>query len=241
MTMKEQIMQISQAAEGPISSQRLMASLSSLGISPSKAVVFNALSALVSEGRLKRVSPGVYAAEYGGGQDFICIPDQRILSWNTELKKRFPFIDICIWDIKEITPLMHHIPSVKMILVEVPRETTEAVAQRMGELTDLLIMDNPSEQELKKYALGREVVVVKPLVSQAPLTISNGVLTPRIEKLLVDILTDAAFYHLRGSESDYIYGNAFEGFRVNKKSLMRYASRRRKQNEVEQIIQRNQL
>ncbi|MCR4565540.1 MAG: hypothetical protein K5651_05555 [Bacteroidales bacterium] len=241
MTLKEQIMQISQAAEGPISSQRLMASLSSQGISPSKAVVFNALSALVSEGRLKRVSPGVYAAEYGGGQDFICTPDQRILSWNAELKKRFPFIDICIWDIKEITSLMHHIPSVKMILVEVPRETTEAVAQRMGELSNLLIMDNPSEQVLKKYALGREVVVVKPLVSQAPVTISNGVLTPRIEKLLVDILTDTAFYHLRGSESDYIYGNAFDGFRVNKKSLMRYASRRRKQNEVEQIIQRNQL
>ena len=61
MTMKEQIMQISQADEGPISSQRLMASLSSQGIPPSKAVVFNALSALVSEGRLKRVSPGVYA------------------------------------------------------------------------------------------------------------------------------------------------------------------------------------
>ena len=241
MKIKEQIMKMPIGPGEQFTARDVSAFLNADGSTSSSAVVFNALSALVSSGRLVRISPGVYSKNLRGRQDFICSPDERIVSWNELLKKRFPFVGICIWDVKELTSLMQHIPRVRMTMVETPRDVINAVSQRLAAETDLLVMENPSEQELKKYALGREVVVIKPMVSQGPVTSSSGVLTPRIEKILVDILADAPFYYLRGSGTDYIYRNALEGFSVNRKGLMRYASRRKKQDEVAQIINRIEL
>ena len=50
---------------------------------------------------------------------------------------------------------------------------------------------------------------------------------PTLEKLLVDILRDADFFYLQGSESEHIFENAFNLYAVNRNRLFRYAGRRK--------------
>ena len=223
MTLKEQILQIPAPSCNFFTVRDIFEYLSSIDRKESRAVVYNAISALKNR------------------SSFFCVPDESIVSLSIQLKSKFPFVDICIWDIKELIPLMHHIPSVKLIIVEVSRDVLQSVSDVLSKLTDVLVMGDPSESDIQNYALGREAIVVKPLVSQAPLIMSGKVFMPRIEKLLVDILCDAPFYYLRGSETDYVFRNAFEGFRVNKKCLVRYASRRKKAEAVVELLERLEL
>lgn len=241
MTLKEQILQIPAPSCNFFTVRDIFEYLSSIDRKESRAVVYNAISALVREGRIDRVTYGVYTKNLKNRRSFFCVPDESIVSLSIQLKSKFPFVDICIWDIKELIPLMHHIPSVKLIIVEVSRDVLQSVSDVLSKLTDVLVMGDPSESDIQNYALGREAIVVKPLVCQAPLIMSGKVFMPRIEKLLVDILCDAPFYYLRGSETDYVFRNAFEGFRVNKKCLVRYASRRKKAEAVVELLERLEL
>ena len=52
--------------------------------------------------------------------------------------------------------------------------------------------------------LDQASLIVKPLVSEAPTQEVEGVSSPRLEKLLVDILCDKDFFYLQGQEAAYI-------------------------------------
>ena len=60
---------------------------------------------------------------------------------------------------------------------------------------------------------------------------------PTLEKLLVDILRDADFFYLQGSESERIIENAFNLYAVNRSRLFRYADRRKAKEELSSIIE----
>ena len=56
--------------------------------------------------------------------------------------------------------------------------------------------------------LDQASLIVKPLVSEAPTQEIEGVSSPRLEKLLVDILCDKDFFYLQGQEAAYIFEKA---------------------------------
>jgi hypothetical protein len=67
---------------------------------------------------------------------------------------------------------------------------------------------------------------VKPLVTESPVAEVNGVPSPMLEKLLVDILKDSDFDYLHGAEYDYMLENAISQYRISTSRLTRYARRR---------------
>ena len=79
-------------------------------------------------------------------------------------------------------------------------------------------------------------VVVRPLIAEAPLSSYQGINTPSIEKILVDIVSDKEFDYAGGAELYHIYTNAIESVDVNQKKLLRYASRRNRKERIEQIL-----
>ena len=81
------------------------------------------------------------------------------------------------------------------------------------------------------------VFFVKNLVSEAPLQKVSDVPMPTLEKLLVDILRDADFFCLPGSESEHIFENAFNLYAVNRNRLFRYAGRRKAKEEILSILE----
>ena len=61
----------------------------------------------------------------------------------------------------------------------------------------------------------QKVIIVRSLVSEAPLQFINNTPTVTIEKLLVDALVDEEFEFLKGNEINHVYNNAFDRYSVN--------------------------
>ena len=89
----------------------------------------------------------------------------------------------------------------------------------------------------RQVDMDSRVFFVKNLVSEAPLQKVSDIPMPTLEKLLVDILRDADFFYLQGSESEHIFENAFNLYAVNRNRLFRYAGRRKAKEEILSILE----
>ena len=99
----------------------------------------------------------------------------------------------------------------------------------------------PDQTDFDRYINGSDAIIIRPLISESPLQLVEGINTPTIEKVLVDIVGDVEFSFLQGSEINYVYTTIFERHNVNKNKLLRYATRRGRKEEVEKLINANKL
>ena len=73
----------------------------------------------------------------------------------------------------------------------------------------------------------KRIVIVKSLVSEAPIQESDGIMTITLEKVLVDLFCDGKLFSAyQGNERSIIFKNAFKEYTINQNKLMRYARRR---------------
>ena len=79
-------------------------------------------------------------------------------------------------------------------------------------------------------------IVVRQLIGQSPLTVVDGCVVPRIEKILVDLVGDNELLFASGAETYNIYEFARERINLNMSKLLRYASRRNRKDKIEGII-----
>jgi len=56
------------------------------------------------------------------------------------------------------------------------------------------------------------------------------------KKMLVDLCTDKEFVSFQGNEIYHIYENAFEAYTINEQTMLRYAGRKAKIEEVETVL-----
>jgi hypothetical protein len=146
-----------------------------------------------------------------------------------ELNLQFPYFEMCLWRTSVINELMLHQPGRFYTLVEVNKETTESVFYFLKEKKKNVFLE-PSFDILSRYASSeKEAIIIKSLVSEAPLQQVHGVPTVTIEKLLVDIFCDKIiFAGQEGNEMKTIFRNAFDKYTINENKMLRYADRRRK-------------
>lgn len=64
--------------------------------------------------------------------------------------------------------------------------------------------------------------------------------TPTIEKLLVDIQKDEDFDYMQGTEITYMYQTAFDLYTVNTPKMLRYAKRRGAYDSTYSLIEQSQ-
>ena len=237
MTLAQHITAFAAGKEDGFLKSELSDSLVSSGV-PSSSVD-KTLQRLVRSGMLEILERGKYRIRGGTKQHFIIRPTEESNALYWQLKAEFPLLDICVWDVSAIMPLMHHIPNVKMTLVYVEKDGFRDVADTLESMTEQLVFRTPSRNELVHLAFGRDFIVIRPLISQSPLTETDNVRVPKIEKVLVDILCDEEFYYLPGSETFYVYETAMSDYTINTKTLLRYAHRRGVAEKIEQIIKTN--
>lgn len=193
------------------------------------------ISRLIREGRIKKYGHLLYPGS-GFKPGFHILPNEKMRKLFKDLKADLPFTQISIWHTDAILPLMHDIPNIHLTIVGAERLAASAVADTLENLTDSLVLQDSEKSLLSRLATGRELVVVTPLVSQAPVEISEGVTVPTLEKILVDILSDNALHALTGSEAYSIYAVAMDRYAVSLKTLLRYAGRRNRTEEVNAIL-----
>ena len=85
--------------------------------------------------------------------------------------------------------------------------------------------------------LSQPAIFVKPLITESPTLLNEGVMVPTLEKLLVDLQKDQDFFYLQEAEGLNIFSNALSLYTINENRLLRYASRRGIRKEIETIIQ----
>ena len=195
----------------------------------------NILNRLIREQRIRKADGLLYPTDIFK-PIFRTNPDDTTRDLFKGLKAALPFTEISIWNTEAILPLMHDIPNFSLTIVGAERLSADSVTDALENLTDRLILRDAEKDILARLAPGRSLVVVTPQVSQAPVEVENGVTCPTLEKILVDILCDNALHALTGSEAYDIYATALDRYAVNRKTLLRYAGRRNRTDEVKTIL-----
>lgn len=83
-----------------------------------------------------------------------------------------------------------------------------------------------------------DFILVKPLITEAPVFDSEGIMMPDLEKILVDHQADKEYASLGDDDIQKEYQRAFEIYPVNTSRLLRYAARKGKKEETENLVSR---
>lgn len=221
--------------------KELVANLMDLNQAGSPGSLSEQLNRLVKSGQLVRLERGVYSWSEKTNKDFSLVCSDDIKKINQKIKAQFPFIDYCIWSGSVLMPYMHHIPNLNLTFVDVEREVAESVFNLLNSDSNKRVFLMPSLTDFERYINANEAIIIRPLISESPLLQVEGINTPAIEKILVDIVGDVEFSFLQGSEINDVYATIFERHPVNKNKLLRYATRRGRKQEVEQLLNENKL
>lgn len=180
---------------------------------------------LVQEKILQRISRGVYVL--GEGRNYTPELTSKIKSLFRKVKKEFPYLNICIWNTVWLNEFMIHQPNRFYTLLEVEKDVAESVFYYLKETNSTVFLE-PSKDIFENYLPdNKESIIVKSLVSEAPLLTVNGIKTASIEKMLVDVFCDDIIFSAQqGSEIINIFKSAYEKYTVSQSKLLRYANRR---------------
>lgn len=194
---------------------------------------------LVKQGVLERIGKGRFKI----GKLKLYQPEitTKLFKINKSIRTNFPFITYCLWQQQWINEFSQHIAKTGVILVEVERDSAESIYHFLKDSFSSVFY-KPGKEMLQDYILSLEsALLVKPIVSEAPIQEVRGVPTVSIEKLLVDVFSDAEFEYARGQETIHIFENAFGSYSINQTKLLRYADRKKKKQEVEEIMRDRNL
>lgn len=191
--------------------------------------------ALVQSGVLSRIGRGKFIL--GAGRNFVPQISSRIKTLYGKLHKQFPFLQICLWNTSVLNELMIHQPGRFYTLVEAEKDSTESVFYFLKENNKNVFLE-PTSDIISRYASSdKDTIIVKPLVSESPTQMVQGIVTTTIEKMLVDIFTDEIIFTAQqGSELQTIFQNAFEKYTVHENKMLRYADRKRKKEQFNNYL-----
>ena len=189
------------------------------------------LSNLCRQGKLKRTGRGIYTAHISN--IFHVKANAKARSLYKALSKQFPLADFCVYGGGVITPLLHDLTPNNIVYIETNREVTESVFNVLLPKYKGRLFLSPTKKIASTYIdLGIENIIIKPLITESPLTLDGKIPVPTIEKLLVDTRVDADFYYLHGYENFEMLRTAITHYDVNQTRLLRYADRRNKKESI---------
>ena len=186
-------------------------------------------------GLISRIGRGIYGL--GSEKKF----KHGISAYQRKISKKiaiqFPFIKYCVWDVSVLKEFFLHIFSINFLIIEAERDSASSVFQYVKD-SNISTFFEPTERVMEEYVLiAKSPIIIKPLITEAPVTNQGGIPLPSLEKILVDIVSDKdIFYFIQGSEIFNIYKNASEKYTINFNRLYRYAKRRNSYDEIKIIF-----
>ena len=206
------------------------------------------LNALKRSGIITPVGRGLYTLKKL--HNFTPEIDKSLREVYFVLRKQLPLTRICVWKPSWLNEFALHIASIQIIVVEAQREAERAVFEVLQEalkknfsLTENLLLLNPSAEDIDLYVSGQSpAIFVGRLITEAPIMESDGVVVPRIEKMLVDLFSrEPALEPFGGAEMDRVFKNVFDTYALNADTILRYAARRGKRQEMVEYLTSQKL
>ncbi|SEM04908.1 hypothetical protein SAMN05216436_101260 [bacterium A37T11] len=190
-------------------------------------------------GKKTKIGRGEYVLD--NKQKFHPTVPHELLELSQELKNSMPLVQPCFIDTRWFNEFMVHQIFHHTLVVETDKDTLEAVFNKLKERHEHVFL-NPDGQVYEYYIAGTDnAIVVKSLISEAPIINENDLCIPSLEKLLVDILGDSKLYISQDAESEVIYETSFHKYTINRSTLKRYARRRNRLNLVESKLKQLNL
>ena len=192
------------------------------------------LSRLKKKGVIHSPSRGIYELDrHASFQPNISTTLKRIFN---KIKREFPYIAFCVWDTVWLHDFMRHQPFKHYIVLEVEKDACESVFGYLSETMKNIFL-NPDEELFDRYISNLDsVVIIKNMVSEAPLIEEQKVIIPSLEKLLVDMLIDTALFSAQQSEKEFIMRSVVKKYTLNELKMRRYAIRRNRTREINELI-----
>ncbi|MFA9392440.1 MAG: DUF6577 family protein [Prolixibacteraceae bacterium] len=186
---------------------------------------------LVKEGRMIRIGKGKFI--FGTANNYMPEISSQLKSLAKKIKREFPFLNSCIWNTSLLNEFMQHQPGRFLTLVEVEKEAIQSVFYFLKD-QQFQAFAEPSEEILEKYLPSNgKTIIIKSLVTEAPVQEIEQFSTTTLEKILVDVFCDNAIFSAQqGAEMRTIYEEAFRKYSINKDRLLRYGQRRNKKQEI---------
>lgn len=192
---------------------------------------------LKDKGVITNAARGVYT--FNAKRDFEPAASDDLKKIFDIIKAAFPYAEHCISDTAWFNDLMIHQVLKTMIVLEVEKDAAMSVFNFLSEQVKGVFYE-PDSQTLEFYVQTMiRPIIVKQLISQAPLNKEQEIIIPRLEKLLVDLVTEQELYNAQQSELDHIYSTVKRIYNINQSSLLRYAGRRNRRKEVEALFKKH--
>ena len=186
---------------------------------------------LVQLGVLRRIGKGLYQL----GKETIFIPpiNSKMQKIEMFLQKRFPFVQYCQWDLSRINSFAHHLINFNVSFVDVEKDTVDSVYYALKEQFSKVMAVQNLYDGLSEF---NNYIIVRPLITEAPVQKTGKIQTATLEKMLVDLAVDKEFMPFQGSEIYAIFESAMEQYTINQNTLLRYAARKNKKDAIKKYL-----
>lgn len=191
---------------------------------------------LKSKGIVRHVSRGIYSLVTK--KDFKPEISNSLKRINNKIRKEFPFIKFCVWESKWFNEFMVHQLFKNYLVIETEKDVMESIFNSLTDFSKKVFLD-PDQEIFERYIANfNDAIIIKPLVSEAPLNIDEqqGIYLASLEKLLVDSLIDTDLFASQQNELEYIYLTVLNRYNINVNKLNRYARRRNQQTELTKYL-----
>jgi hypothetical protein len=202
------------------------------------------LYALVRRHLILRVDAGVYTLDNGQDRSqslkkFIPAFSPELRELNISVKAAFPYAEYLLWETRALHELMLHQPGRNQIILEVEKEVAESVFNFLNIHYPGKAFLQPDRVTFERYILPYSVsMIVTAMLTQSPHHKVEDILTPKLEKILVDIFADdEIFYVFHGEELVNIFKTAFHRYQISQKAIFRYAKRRKIYRKIRMFIE----
>jgi len=186
---------------------------------------------LVRLGLLQRIGKGLY--QLGKATIFVPPINNKMQKIEVFLQKRFPFVQYCQWDLSRINSFAHHLINFNVSFVDVEKDAVDSAYYALKEQFPKVMAVQNLYDGLSEF---NNYIIVRPLITEAPIQKTGKIHTATLEKILVDLAVDKEFMPFQGSEIYAIFDSAMEQYTINQNTLLRYAARKNKKEEIKKII-----
>lgn len=186
---------------------------------------------LVHSGQLQRVGRGIY--KIGKSTTFKPMLSNKTKKVANQVKKNFPYINFCVWELSVVNQFSQHLINYNVHFVDVERDVVDSVYYNLRETNSKVMHIKNLYDGLSDWS---DYIIVRSLVSQAPLQEMHKIPVATLEKILVDLFSDKEFISFQGSEIYTIFENALDAYTVNESAMLRYADRKKKKEKIQSLL-----
>jgi len=174
---------------------------------------------------------------------FQAVITPKLKALGRKVNKQFPTAHNCVWSTKWLNEWTIHQSGRFLTMVEAEASATESVFYFLKDANYRNVFLNPTEDIIEKYIYEQvETIIVKTLVTKAPIQKKKHFSVPTLEKILVDLFIDKKLYApFQGGELIHIFNAVYKNYGINITKLLGYGKRRGKEDALLEFITKNTL